>query len=55
MNSKTKLFKNKVVCITGSSRGVGRKLVEYFESYLKDQGLSKLYLKVNEVILKGSH
>ena len=30
MNSKTKLFKDKVVCITGSSRGVGRKLVEYF-------------------------
>lgn len=30
MNNKTKLFNEKVVCITGSSRGVGIKLVEYF-------------------------
>jgi NAD(P)-dependent dehydrogenase (short-subunit alcohol dehydrogenase family) len=30
MNDKSQLFKEKVVCITGSSRGVGKKLVEYF-------------------------
>jgi len=30
MNNRSQLFKDKVVCITGSSRGVGKKLVEYF-------------------------
>ena len=30
MNKINELFKYKIVCITGSSRGVGRKLVDYF-------------------------